>query len=477
MTKQTLKYALLGSVLGVIFAVSAASAFVAVLLLLSVFIVYRVSGKCSRNFLVAIFLTGFAVRVILAAANYNVSMLAGLGSDTQPDARVYNSNALYIAGITGGVDYRDAIDKDPVLRDSIAVANTAYDGHLPKIPEYQNCYYVWLISAFYACFGYAPIAAKIINGLLGCWSAVLIFLIAIELLRSEKAARAAALVTMFMPSLVYWSSTLLKDGLFNFTLLLYSLLAIRFISRHRPLTFVYLVMSMTAACLLKHKIAYLLVITFSVIVIAGFREQFSRIARHQRWYIIISALLLAVMSVYFNMERIVTFIGTHFGSVIIVTKSLQSNPAMSYDLYYYVDIGPDSVFNPADVMANVILSWHFPLMVVRAVFFYFFSPLPWQVPYDHALYLAMYPQVLFTYILIPFAVIGFREAFRMNRAVTLALGIILAILIVPQAMTENVVGTAFRHKDTFMPFIIMFASHGYVQYFETGRMAGRLGLK
>ena len=185
----------------------------------------------SKKFLMVIFITGFILRIILSFLNYHIAEAAGMGTDTQPDGRVYNSFAFYIASIIDNNRYDQEADKDVTLKRDIELIKSKYNDRLPPFGDYQNGIYTYMIGWLYAWLGYAPIAAKMINAIIGCVTAILVYFIAIFLVRSEMVAKISAAIMMFLPSTLYWSVTLLRDPIANCLFLLYVLMLLSYLRK------------------------------------------------------------------------------------------------------------------------------------------------------------------------------------------------------------------------------------------------------
>jgi hypothetical protein len=74
----------------------------------------------------------------------------------------------------------------------------------------HNAAIVPVIGVAYYVFGYVPFLPKMLNGLLGSWSAALTALIAARVFPTAVARR-AGLLTALVPSLILWSSLITKD--------------------------------------------------------------------------------------------------------------------------------------------------------------------------------------------------------------------------------------------------------------------------
>ena len=469
---MNIKNILLGCLLGVALAVSPASLFVLALFLASLYLIRCYIKTGSKQFLTAIFLTGFIIRVVLSFLNYNIGILTGTGSDTQPDARVYNNNALYIASVIRGHEYTREIAKDDILRQGMDAVRSAYNGNLPSVGTYQfsvldavrSAYngnlpsvgtyqfsvYVYLIGLFYTYLGYAPVAIKIINGLVGCLSAILTYVIAKKLIKSEIAAKISAGVMMFWPSAVYWSVTSLKDPIANFLFLLYVLALIIYSNKNSVFSLISAFVIMILLSLFKEKIILLLAAGFIFVLLVQFLKKVIVKNTVRLWLVIMPALFLLMLILIMEHDVIRNFIAGGLKAVIHTHLFASSDPsAATYKLY-----------DTADGVAGISIPGLI-FLEFKALIYYFLTPFPWKAPYSHIFLLAFYPQVILTLLSIPFMIIGVVRSMRSNFLLTLTTIVLLALIIVPQAMAEGIIGNVVRHRDMFMPFLIIFSSYGF----------------
>lgn len=443
-------YIILGILLGVISAGWPATVFVGLLLGISIWTMKKCIRSGSGGFLIMIFLIGFFLRVIFSFLNYTFAEYHGMGADTQPDARVYNSNALYIASVITGNKYSDATEKDAVLAREMESAKILNNRVLPRWGDYQIGFYVYIVGWLYALLGYAPVAAKILNGLAGCAIAIVTYFTARLLVKSEVTARFSAVVMMFLPSALYWSVTLLRDTPANLLFLSYSVLLLAYLKNSKM---TYLVFSAVLAFLLslfKVKIILFIVAGFVFVLFLKFVVWALKVKKVRVWIMLTPVILLLIIFLELNITAIYGFIRTNIDTMLNIQLSSSINPsATTYDIH-------------GDILkagnAGMLVS---AAIVFKALAYYFLSPFPWYIPYGHGLLLMFYPQVIFTFLCIPFMILGIVVSLRRDPVLILAALGLLVLLIVPQALTESIIGNVVRHRDMFMPFIVIFSIYGF----------------
>lgn len=453
----------IGAVLAALLVFSPLGSLVFYVFLLCAYLIYRYADGESRAFLVKLFIAGFLIRIPLAILNYFLG-LCGVygGSDTQPDAIIYNSNAFYIAKVMSGFDFSKDIFKEPFLIQAVGQRYAEHKGVLPQPGTYQFSFYVNFIGFLYSCFGYSPIAAKLLNGLMGCISAILAYVIAKVLVKVNMVAKVSAALVMFFPSSLYWSVTLLQDSIVNCLFLLYALSSIVYLKSSKQIFIVTSFLACLALSLLKDKIALLLWAGFVLfLMIGGFQKILrKKMLLRSVLFLIIFVGCLCFMIVNHDMiaetmeRNLLSIFSIHKGTV----TSYQS--ASTFKLYndeFY--LGPNTI--PSNIMNISII-----VIILKAVLYYFLSPFPWGAPYLKPSLLFFYPQVIFTIFCLPFMVLGIIDNIKHDRLGATSLLILLIIIIIPQAMAEGIVGNVVRHRDMFTPFIIIFSTYGFYRFFK-----------
>ncbi len=451
---------IIGAIAGGTLFFSPAAALIISLFLYSIFCIKRFIKTESTNFLVVIFIIGFIIRVPLAAWNYNAGLMPPFrGGDTQPDAVVYNSNAFYVAHVLkGGFENEDRyLKQDPILALAIEKGNKLFDKNLPGANTYQYGSYVFLIGVFYSIFGYAPVAAKLLNSLAGCWIPVLTYIIAKNLIKSERPARISAILTMFLPSLVYWSVSLLRDSIVDCIFLLYVSAMIIYAKSGKKSYLFAACISIVASHFLKDKITILLSMGIIILLAFKFFESMMKKKILTRSIVIFTAVIIIST---FVLARHSAIAGIVKGNVTLIMMQHKSS-STEYVTASGFKIYADNFYRQGKPVISDIFNPGMPFVMLKALVYYFLSPFPWRIPYGHAFFLLFYPQVIFMFLCLPFMMVGILGAMRRNFALTVFLIILLLLVIMPQAMAEGIIGNVIRHRDMFTPFILIFSGYGF----------------
>jgi 4-amino-4-deoxy-L-arabinose transferase-like glycosyltransferase len=317
----------------------------------------------------------------------------------------------------------------------------------------QNGMYYW-IAILYTVFGHSQSIATAIQCSIVSFTPVLTFKISYLLYGSRKAARTAALLVAFLPSMVIWSSLLLKDPLIILLLCatVYSMLRIQ-----KDLKYIYIIAA-TAAILpiMAIRIYVFYFILFAVVggylmsrfgskaSLAGYMARLAGIA------------LLGITLFALGFDRI----SQEQFSVNLLEKIQTSRTDLSRAAY--------SGFGTE---ANVsTLSSAISFMPV-GIMYLMLAPFPWQG--GGFRYMLALPEQLIWYCLIPYFVIGLIYTARKHLRDALIIFLFTIQLTCFYGIFVGNVGTAHRQRTQVFVFYLIFTAAGMV--YRKAKRQGRAG--
>jgi len=449
---------LLGVLLGAVFTFSPGGFLVAALFLTALCMIKKYIKTESTTFLIKLFIVGFALRAVLAFANYQVALnVMHKGVDTQPDAVVYNNNAYYIAHLLKNFDYSEDVAKDPVLGLSMESERAWLKDEIPPIGFYQHGFYVHMLGYVYAYLGYCPLAMKILNCLFGALCAILVYLIARLLSGSENISKTSATVTMFFPSMIYWSATLLRDTIATSIFLAYMLALLIYITSGGRKALISALVSVIVLSLFKEKVSPILMMGLVFVLIANAAKKIFKMKRLTVFIVTICIFAGSAALLLLNKDIMLRQLNKNATTMFSHHKSYSlNNTASVYKVF------SESIYAKTEWHLQDFLNVHLPFSIFKSLAYFFLSPFPWYIPYHHLGLLVFYPQVILTFIFLPFVLLGLLVSARRDVYVTVVIVTVLALLVIPNAIAEGIIGIVVRHRDMFMPFLIIFASCGFL---------------
>ena len=359
--------------------------------------------------------TAFMVRVVAALViHFFVSPYL-----FAPDEETYSSRGEVLAKY-----WRGDIPMDPV---------PGWQG------EGKGYYYV--VAALYFPFGEVPLLPKLLNAWIGSLAVLELFRLTRLISGSETAALRAARFMAFFPSIVLWSSLMIRDVWVQWLLLRLAREMAELKGRMIPSKILSAAALIWGLTLFRSYLLYAAVGPFILSFIVGRSKDLVRNV------FLGSGLALAL--VYFGaqsgggVEKIQTF-------DLVELQRLRSWSSSA--------VAAESGFaSDADVST---LAGALSLLPVGLTYF-FFAPFPWQLGSIRQS-LAI-PETLFFYTLIPGIITGVLFLFRKRMADSIGVLLVTMTVTFGYAIGQGNVGTLYRHKAQVTGFYYAFAAIGMEQ--------------
>lgn len=358
---------------------------------------------------VACFIFALVVRLIATP----VSIITDLNPYTLADATGFADAAAYIAaGVFSG----------DLFIYGMSYIETAGPG----------VYHKWglLLSPFWLIPGPSLWYATIFVAILGSLAIYNVAHIA-EYLHSSTAAIVAALPMIFYPSHVFIHTAVLRDAAVLFTITSAAALLIVHIRTHLILSIIGAIILLGVGTLLRSDNAPLFVLAVVIAFLA--------------WIVPLSRSWLARLAP----------VGTVAGiAVIPYIAPLRNRLLFLRDVRYrgrtaYLESLP--LETGIDALVNGTI----------AAFYFLFTPFPWMI-YTIA-DLAIAVEAIISILFSIAALIGAKEAYRRAPIVTVALTVTFIAAVVIYGFGTANVGTATRHRQSFLWVIFLFGSIGFVR--------------
>lgn len=430
-----------------------------------------------RAFLQTAFLVAFGLRVVGAVVSHEVLMHVGRRGFLLMDDFAYDKLGWGLVKVWTG--------QLPGVRDT---------------DEYLLVNYTYLIAIVYYVLGHSLLAAKMLNVAFGALTAVVIYALGREIF-DRRAARIAALLTAFFPSLLVWSIINLKDilvvlltataifGLVRYArrgegwALVLALAAFVGLENLRQFVFFILAWLMPIALLFTdrsdgptgwRRSVLGLALGLGVITVLNYFLG-SELLRQQQVFLPF-ALFLPVVVLFVGRaqqrRKLVLLLPLLIG--VVVLSYITSNPRLGTNFLTpkalteaewkrwleesKAETGNDEfggIKPPKDASDIVQRSMTY---LPRGVTFVLFGPTPWTARSASAR--AVAPEMLLWYGGMAAAAVGLALTFKQKwRDLVLPMGF-AAAWIVALALTEGNTGNIFRHRSQFMPFVFLLSAVG-----------------
>jgi hypothetical protein len=298
-----------------------------------------------------------------------------------------------------------------------------------------------LASLVYAIFGREPLILQCISVLAGIYCVVLTWKLSIQVWGSHSAAKTSAWLVAIYPVLILYSALTMRE-VFITLLLLYGMLYVVLWIKTKKLIYVLIALIAFSLQVFFHPgISTAFVLLLGMISLYYIKTLFTSLNKHSfdmRSFLTIILCLLFGLCVY-TFTASVTFPYSSWLNLdnLIVRISYMNHGTAAY---------------PSWIMAEN--SIQFVLLFVPKLFYFLFSPFPWDVSkFKHLV--GMLDGIFYLIFLI--SIFNYRKYIRSNpQALILLLFLIFLSLIFSVAVGNF--GTGLRHRSKLLPIIIILAS-------------------
>ena len=444
---KTFKRILFAFFLGVIFGVwsfLSLETLLGTLLIVPIFtFLYYRFPKRDRPFLIKLCLLALCLRIVIMLFYYNFYLNQGYQDKLGPDGENYSQRGWYISRLIRDENpYRRPQQKEIIFSNHELVVDW-YKGKLPPMNYYQVGFFSYMLGILYAAFGYCPLLLRMFNSIYSVLTGVLVYYIALELF-NNKVGKIAMLLFLFTPSVFIHSMTLLKDPSTIFALTLFVWLLIKFIKTVDARWLIFSSIPLIVIEIIRPRFCYFLIAFVLLIIFLKIQIRFI----YKAVFLLFIALILYFfpeianpITYYFDPD---IFFSRHIGTVATAGVNYLIFPKEAYKSSYLVGIGS----------LDIILAF------LKGVFHFLFEPFISRINSSFS-FLAFF-QTSFLYFLIPAGVISALISLKKNFSLFIIVILFLAMLILFFAVNEGNVGTAFRHRDMVMPYLLIFGVAGII---------------
>ncbi len=385
--------------------------------------------------------------------------------DTQFLIAVY-FGGLILRLVVGGTilfgGYVEFFGGDHLTYDSLGWALAqAWQGHLQNTHWLlsqtaklgQNGMYYW-VAALYSILGHYEFAAVGVQIAVVSFTPILAYKTVWDIYGSIHSARFAAIAVAFLPSMVIWSSLLLKDPLIVFLLAVTVFCTIRM---QKEVRFRYFLPAAIAMLLLFPLRGYVFYFILLAVVGSLLMARFGRRASLTAYFSRLAGLVIIAVALFaLGFDRIAT--------EQLDVRILEKVQSSRLDLAKSAQSGFAREANVSTLSGAVSF-------LPRGVVYLLFAPFPWQGGSLRSMLTV--PETLLWYAMFPFCVIGFVYTLRNHLRDALVVFLFVLQLTCFYGIFVGNVGTAYRQRTQVFLFYIMFTSVGWV--YTRRRKKGLIG--
>jgi hypothetical protein len=298
--------------------------------------------------------------------------------------------------------------------------------------------FLYLLAALYYLLGHSPLIAQSVICLAGAYTAVVVYKLTATLYGSN-AARHAALLTAYFPSLILWSSHLLRDPLIVLLIALTIYHFVRLTDAFRLQDLAFFVASLLCLHPMRSYVFY--------IMAASSLTWFAVASRGN----VLRGLLVQIGAVAAFVALFAAFgwdsvLRSHFEQDILEQLQVtRSDLAMSGESGFARDL---DVSTPMGAFRALPIGLTYLLL----------APFPWHMLNFRQL--MTLPEMLVWWALIPTMLVGLRHAVRKNFRQALPILSFLVGLSLMYALFQGNLGTAYRQRSQLLVLFFVFAGAG-----------------
>jgi 4-amino-4-deoxy-L-arabinose transferase-like glycosyltransferase len=286
------------------------------------------------------------------------------------------------------------------------------------------------------------LAVQFFNAVLGAATAPVVYICTQRIFQNVRAARLAALLVAFYPSLVLWSSQALKDAPIVFLLTVTTLATLKLGEKFNVKYLVALLFSLFGLLSLRFYVFYIMIVAVGAGFIIGMRQLTAQSFARQLLLVILVGLSLT----YLGVLRTASEQFEDFGNLERVQRSRQ-DLASSAQSGFAQDVDVSTTSGALSVI---------PVGMVYLLF----APFPWQmVNLRQSITL---PEMMLWWASFPLLVLGgwFTLKYRLRQALPILL--FTTMLTLAYSIFQGNVGTAYRQRSQLLIFYFIFVAVGFV---------------
>jgi hypothetical protein len=428
---------LIGMLLGILFTFFEGTTIMLAVIAITTIALWNFLPNSDRRFLMALFITGISLRIIIFAIAYIISISKGGTGDLVPDSRFYTFRALYnLRAWTGETRYVNPIEG--------LVGENGY---------------LYVLAFFYFLLGihklplYNPVlfSEKLINCLIGTLAGIVIFYISKDIF-GKKVAKIASLFAVFYPTFILWSITNIREpyNILLICLIIFSLVRLQKENKFRYYAIIFISVLLVESVRRYMFVPMLAVIGTSLLTIAWRNFKVKKVS------ILIPVIIMATLILnltsygrtirdkFLNPKRIV-------GESFLMHRGIVFSGGPVYKIY--------------DDYTEVPRGFKLIKGYFKGWIYFLFVPFPWTI--SSITQLMAYPAIIIWYTMFPFSLIGIFFAIRHRMIISFSLIFYLFLITSLYALSAGNIGAAIRHRDLVLIFYFIFSAAGLLRVLGT----------
>jgi hypothetical protein len=373
--------------------------------------------ELDKEFLLQLFVSALLVRVVLASAIFVLRLQGFFGGD----ALTYDQQGYLLSLV-----WQDQLNYGEFVRGNVET--------FLGMP--------YLVAVIYTITGRNMLAVQFFNSVLGAATAPVVYICTQRIFQNVRAARIAALLVAFYPSLILWSSQALKDAPIVFLLIVTMLATLKLGEKFSAKYVAALLFALFGLLSLRFYVFYIMIVAVGAGFILGMRQVTAQSFVRQLMLVVVIGLSLT----YLGVLRTASVQFEDFGTLERAQRSRQDLAASAQSGF-----GQDVDISTTSGALSVI-----PIGMVYLLF----APFPWQI--INLRQSITLPEMMLWWASFPLLVLGgwFTLKYRLRQALPILL--FTTMLTLAYSVFQGNVGTAYRQRSQLLIFYFIFVAVGFV---------------
>lgn len=296
------------------------------------------------------------------------------------------------------------------------------------------------VGAIYAAVGRNLLAAQLVIAAIGAAMAPLAYLCAYQIYSNRRVAVLSGYIVALMPSLVLWSSLVLKDSIIIFFLLLTHYAALKLQEKLSYRYVAVLLFALSGVMTMRYYIFYIAAVAVVGSFVIGQKNTMRSIVGRSVAIVVIGV-SLGYLGILRNSQFEISEM-TSLERIQLSRKDLMQSAASGY--------GEDLDVSTTEGAITALPVGFAYLML---------SPLPWQ--FTSTLAMTTLPEMILWWSMLPFLVIGLVYSFKNRLRKCIAVMTFSLMLTLGYSILQGNVGTAYRQRAQIQVFLLMFVAVGW----------------
>ncbi|MDQ6788696.1 MAG: glycosyltransferase family 39 protein [Acidobacteriota bacterium] len=380
----------------------------------------EVRGAQETGFLLQVFLVALLIRITLATLINVFNWSDFFGGDTF----TYDSLGYRLVEIWSG---QVSATSDFWSERAVSVSGSGWGMN-------------YFVGFIYYAFGRNQLAVQFLDAVMGAATAFLVYLCAQKIFHNRRVSRTACLIVAFCPSLVIWSSNLLKDGPTIFLLVLVMVNVLYLLEKFSYLNLILLVFSLFGVLSLRFYIFYMVAMAVVGSFIIGTNNSIKSIVGR-----VAAIVTIGLVLTYFGVIKTASTDFDTFGSLERLQASRLDNAVKSNSGF-----GQDVDVGTAEGAVTFLPIGFSYLML---------APFPWTI--NNFRQLVTLPEMLVWWSSLPLLVTGLWYTIKNKLRSAIAILLFTFMLTISYSIFQGNVGTAYRQRAQIQVFLFIFISLGW----------------